>query len=104
MPSNSRSPSACCCAIASCSAASAPDRSPVWARMKPAHVRAASSMGSKAPARVRARLSSMSISAVCGSPGHIAPAAAQKANADSAGFWTLRATSTASIAGGRAAA
>ena len=46
----------------------------------------------------------MSISAVCGSPGHSAPAAAQKANADRAGFWTPRATSTASIAGRRAAA
>ena len=46
----------------------------------------------------------MSASAVCGSLGHIAAAAAQKAVADSAGFWTLRATSTASIAGRRAAA
>ena len=46
----------------------------------------------------------MSLSAACGSPGQIAPAAAEKANADSAGFWTLRATSTASIAGRRAAA
>jgi hypothetical protein len=46
----------------------------------------------------------MSVSAVCGSLGHIAPAAARKANADSAAFWTLRATSTASTAGRRAAA
>ena len=46
----------------------------------------------------------MSVSAVCGSPGQIAPAAVMKAHAVRPGFWTLRATSTASIAGGRAAA
>ena len=46
----------------------------------------------------------MSGSAACGSLRQIASAAAQEAYADSAGLRTLRAISTASIAGGRAAA
>ena len=46
----------------------------------------------------------MSVSAACGSAGQIPAAAVQKAHADRAGFWTRRATSTASSAGRRAAA
>ena len=52
------------------STASAPGRSPFRARMAAASDRARPRMGSKAPARVRARLSSMSAWAAVGSPSH----------------------------------
>jgi hypothetical protein len=81
-----------------------PGRSPLRARMTPASVKAMPRTLSPAPVRVRARLSSMSSSAACGSLRQTASAAAKEAVADSAELRILRAISTASMAGCRAAA
>ena len=74
------------------------------ARMAAAGVKAMPRTVSQAPARSRVRQSSMGGSAAYGSLRQITSAAAQEAVADSAGLRTLRAISTASVAGCRAAA
>ena len=78
-PRSIRAPSAWCCSVASCSAASAPGRSPVRARMAAAGVKAMPRTVSQAPARSRVRQSSMGGSAAYGSLRQITSAAAQEA-------------------------